>query len=366
MKEGLGPEAVSRLGRNLRLGDPTFDEAAFVEGALSGLEALELKDRVRHLASVMAAHLHPDFPEAIGGICDSLAQWDRGLASDSLRGFSSWPVFTFVAEYGLDHCDLSLKAIRVMTHLFTGEFAVRAFLLKYQAEALVHVQRWAKDKSPEIRRLASEGVRPRLPWAGRLPMFQSDPTAVLDILEQLKDDSSAYVRRSVANCLADVAVDHPDRVIEVCHGWMCGASEERRWVIKRGTRNLVKSGHPGIWELHGFASDPAVVVENLQVSPGLVGLGQKFEIRFALRSLASTQQALVVDFIVHHVKSSGKTTEKVFKLRQLQLGAGACAEFSKSHTFRKITTRVYYPGTHRIEVQVNGRRHGKAEVQLQI
>lgn len=366
MKDGLGHESVERLARNLTLGHPDFDARAFVADATRGLEALELKARVSHVAGAMARYLPKEFPLAIAGIRRAIADWDRGPASDPLRGFASWPLFVYIEEQGLSHCELSIEALRDLTHLFTAEFAIRPFIEAYPRETMKEVAVWTRHSSDQVRRLASEGIRPRLPWAGRLPKFQTDPEPVLEILERLKDDDSEFVRRSVANCLADVAVDHPDRVIEVCRRWQSGASAERGWIIRRATRNLIKSGHPGVWSLHGFTEGPLLRVDGLGVAPGRVALDQKFEIRFALRSESTRTQKLVVDFVVHHVKASGKTSTKVFKLRELRLAPGESVDFQKTHSFRKITTRTYYPGVHRIEIQVNGERYGQTELSLEI
>jgi 3-methyladenine DNA glycosylase AlkC len=366
MKDGLNRAAVRRLAENLAKGQAAFESAAFEAAACKGLDALELKDRVAHVARAMAQFLPDDFATAIDGIRRTIPTWDRGPQSDSLRGFASWPVFVFVQEHGLDHPALSLEALRDLTHLFTAEFALRPFLLANQALALRTVHTWTRHPSDQVRRLASEGIRPRLPWAGRLPAFQKDPSPVLSVLNELKDDESEYVRRSVGNCLADLAVDNPDHVIKICKTWIRNASPERRWVIKRGTRNLIKAGHPGVWSLHGYTEGPQIRVEGLAVQPKKVSLGEKFEIQFELRSRSKRAQRLVVDFVIHHVKASGKTSSKVFKWSELSLAPGAGVKFSKKHSFRDITTRVYYPGAHRIEVQINGARYSLATVELQM
>lgn len=366
MKDGLGPESVQRLARNLARGQADFDVQAFVQSATRELDKLELKARVAHVAAAMGEHLPSEFPKAIAGIRQAIASWERGPESDALRGFAVWPVFVYVEQQGRDDCALSLEALRELTHLFTAEFALRPFVQLYPKQTMAEVARWTAHSSDHVRRLASEGIRPRLPWASRLPAFQDDPTPVLHILDKLKDDESEYVRRSVANCLADIAVDHADLVIATCKQWRKGASQNRRWVIKRGTRNLIKSGHPGVWSLHGFTENPDLRVEGLRVVPRRVSLDQKFEIEFELRSEAKSEQRLVVDFVVHHVKASGKTAAKVFKLSEVRLPAGARMDFSKTHAFRNITTRSYYPGRHRIEIQVNGERYSETELELQI
>lgn len=365
MKTGLGVGAIERLAKNLSHGHRSLDQEAFVGEAVAGLDELELKDRVKHVADALGRHLAPDFPEAVAAILRCLPHWDRGDCEDPLRGFAAWPLFQYIEVAGIEHCSIAMDALADLTHLFSAEFAIRPYVERYPQQAMKTVASWTEHSSDQVRRLASEGIRPRLPWGGRLRAFEADPAPVLEILERLKDDASLYVRRSVANNLADVAVAHPDRVIDVCSRWLAEhASEERRWLVRRATRNLIKSGHPGVWALHGFTVEPEIVVDVVAPAPETVALGERFVMKFQLRSKARVPQRLVVDFVIHHVKASGATTAKVFKLKELELLPGQELGLEKAHAFRDISTRTYYSGTHRIELQVNGQRFGQCQVEL--
>ena len=119
---------------------------------------------------------------------------------------------------------------------------MRAFLMRFQERTLERLKAWTKDPDVHVRRLCSEGTRPRLPWAIRIPAFIKDPGPVLPILEALKDDSQLYVRRSVANHLGDIAKDHPDLVFGICERWLEGASADRRWIIRHALRHPAKKG----------------------------------------------------------------------------------------------------------------------------
>jgi 3-methyladenine DNA glycosylase AlkC len=220
------------------------------------------------------------------------------------------------------------------------------------------------DPSDPVRRLASEGIRPRLPWASRLKELQRDPAPVLAILDQLIDDDSLLVRRSVAKNLNDINKDHPDLVVSTCTQWLKGAGDERRWVIKHATRSLVKQGHPGVWPLLGFTANPRVQVSGLSLGTEQLRLGGALEIGFQIRSLSKRQQRLVVDFAVHHVKANGQLKPKVFKLKELTLEPEAAATVSKRHIIKPISPRKYYPGMHRIEVLVNGTSCSIADFEL--
>lgn len=364
MKDGLSRAAIERLAGNLRRGFGGFDAESFVTAACAGLDGLELKARVNHVAKVMALHLPTQASAAIDGILRALPDWDRGDREDSLRGFASWPVFAFIEDAGTECGELALRALGQLTHLFTAEFSVRSFVERDPAMALAIFLEWSVHPEEHVRRLASEGLRPRLPWASKLTCVIRDPKPVLQVLERLVDDESVYVRRSVANNLSDIAVDHPELVIETCRRWLEEPNAKRRWIAKRATRNLIKSGHADVWALHGFTAHPDVVVKGLRVTPVTVTRDQSFSIDFVLVSQSSVHQRLVVDFVVHHVKAGGSTSPKVFKLSELVLKPGENVTLSKNHAFRTITTRRYYPGPHRIEVQVNGVRHSEAWVEL--
>ncbi len=364
MKDGLGPEAIARLADNLATAFPRFAKARFISKATAGLEGLELKARVVHVATAMREFAPEDPREAIAGLLAAAPAWNRGDPDDNLRGFATWPVFEFVDLVGQPVWECAMRGLAELTHLFTAEFAVRSFIAKNTEEAMAVVREWTQHESDQVRRLASEGIRPRLPWASKLPCFIEDPAPVLRVLDALVDDESMYVRRSVANCLSDIAADHPNVALETARRWLETPNEERRWIAKRGTRNLIKSGHPGVWALHGFTPEPKVSVLDLQASSNAVALDEKFSISFSLASRAKVAQKLVVDFVVHHVKASGGSSAKVFKLSELALEPGQTCVLEKNHAFRNITTRRYYPGAHRIEVQINGKRYAETSLDL--
>jgi 3-methyladenine DNA glycosylase AlkC len=366
MKDGLDEAAVNRLADNIKRAHSRFGQRAFVRQAMTGLDDLELKARVAHVAHALADHLPEHYPDALTVILAASSEWDRGPDTDPLRGFAAWPMFHFIEHHGAGFFDESMAAFPRLTELFTAEFAVRPFIKAQPTKAFAILKRWTASPSEHVRRLASEGCRPLLPWAQRLPELQRDPRPVLEILDQLKDDPSAFVRRSVANNLADIAKAHPERVISVCTEWKRSGSEERQWIIRRATRNLVKDGHPAVWSLLGFTEDPRVAVEELKVGPRLLRLGGTLRLEFQLRSTGKEEQTLVVDYVIHHQKANGTTSPKTFKLKNVHLPAKGKLRVSKGHPIRAISTRVYYPGTHRVEVTINGipRANGTFELKL--
>jgi 3-methyladenine DNA glycosylase AlkC len=256
-----------------------------------------------------------------------------------------------------------MKALKKLTSLFSAEFAVRPFLLQDTGRALGHLRGWLHDPDEHVRRLISEGTRPRLSWGCQLPMFRDDPGPVIELLTHLRDDPAEYVRRSVANNLNDIAKDHPATVVKVCRAWMKGASDQRRWIIRHGLRTLVKKGDKGALKVLGYTTEPKVEVQ-LELSTKSLKIGSDLIIEVKLASTARRTQKLVVDYVVHHQRAGGKTTPKVFKLRSLDLGPDESVHLQKKHSFAPRTVRRYYPGKHTVELMVGGRSFGRRSFTL--
>ncbi len=364
MKDGLGAAAVERMAMALSKAWKDFPATAFRQSALRGLEDLELKQRVRHLIGVLRSQLPDDLTEALALLRRVPEHWHAGEPGDSMAGFAAWPLIDFVGEHGGEHFDDSMETMRCLTPLFSAEFAIRPFLERQPQRTLSRLAEWARDEDPHVRRLVSEGTRPRLPWGCRLRRFQEDPSAGLALLEILKDDPSEYVRRSVANHLNDIGKDHPERLVELCHRWSQQASPERRWILRHGLRSLIKEGHGGALRVLGYDPDVAVEVEKLLLKPPRLCLGESFELRFDVVSKQSTGAPLVIDYAVHHVKANGSTTPKVFKLKTVTLEPGQRLSVSKKHAVRRISTRTYYAGCHQVDVLLNGKCRGSLDLWL--
>lgn len=362
-KEYFGPPLAEDLARRIGAVAPAFPAAAFVAGVAPQLPPLELKGRVKLIAEGLRTHLPPSYPEAIAiliGILGPPLSESEGMFNDS---WYLMPVTTFVELYGLDHLAASLDAMHAITQRHTAEFAIRPFIARYPDELLATLRRWATDESFHVRRLVSEGTRTRLPWAANLPRFIADPTPVLELLEILKDDPSAYVRRSVANNLNGIAKEHPGLVLATAARWLEGASPERRALVRHGLRTLVKQGDPAALALLG-AEAPQVELIGLELSTDRLRIGEALTLAATLRSTAQRPQQLVVDYIVHMPGASGAARSKVFKLRTQALAPGATLRLARRHSFVPVTVRRLYPGRHRFELQVNGAILGGVELEL--
>lgn len=346
-------EVISSIAKRLATHVPDFPVKEFTGKCLHGLDKLELTARGWHIAHVMHEFLPQPFARAAQALTANL---DEPLPTSGVNGMSSFfylPHVFYVAKYGLDDLEASLQAQYLLTQRFTAEVTIRGFIMKYPEETYARLEQWATDPNVHVRRLVSEGTRPRLPWAPRLKPYQQDPSPVLALLEKLKDDPERYVQRSVANNLNDIAKDHPQLVVEVCKRWAENATPGRQWIVQHAMRSLVKQGSPQALELLGVGSTPEVDIAPKQL-PKAVTIGDKLTFDFELRSTAKKPQTLQVDYRVHFVKANGTTQAKVFKLRRVILEPKQTLTFRTSVSFAELTTRKPYPGAHSIELFVNG------------
>jgi 3-methyladenine DNA glycosylase AlkC len=346
-KDEISPAAVARLGALL-----VPDAPDFVAEASAGLERLELLARVRHVAAVLARHLPADFPQAAAAI-------DAALASPELTGWITLVVGQLVADRGLDHPQIALPLLARLTPRWSSEGPIRPFIERHPDFTLRILAEWTTHPDEHVRRLVSEGTRPRLPWAPLLRGFIADPSPAVALLERLHDDPSPYVRRSVANHLNDIAKDHPDLALDLAERWHAAGSV---WVARHGLRTLVKQGHPRALALLGFDAAAPVRLRDLTVSPPVVPIGGEVEVAFTLETARPAR--VVVDYLVHHAGARGPRAPKVFKLATRELAPGAPQRIARRHRFAEVTVRRLYPGPHRIEIQVNGRVLGGAVVEL--
>jgi 3-methyladenine DNA glycosylase AlkC len=353
LKTFFNPSLVERIATMLRAAHPSFPEQRFLAEATAGLEAHELLGRARHIMQAMHRALPQDFERAAAILLRSLGPEFEGAERQDMGVFLYMPHTMYVAEHGLGHFETSMRAQYELTKRFTAEFSIRPFLERYPRETLERLQQWAGDPNVHVRRLVSEGTRPRLPWASRLRAFQEDPRPVLALLELLKDDPELYVRRSVANNLNDIGKDHPDVLVDTCERWSKGASPERLWIIRHALRSAVKRGDTRALSVLGFRGGSELEV-TASFRPKRVRLGDSVGVTLSVTNRARTRQQAVVDFAVHFIKANGSARPKVFKGGKIDLPAGASCTFEKTISFAPMTTRKHYAGTHRVEALVNG------------
>ncbi|OJF95543.1 DNA alkylation repair protein [Pararhizobium antarcticum] len=326
-----------------------FERAAFLEDILPVIDTLELMQRGKLIATALHRHLPPDFEATVPILHACLARVDR----PGLTGWALLSINQFIAECGVAHLDLSLDLLKALTPHFTAEFGIRTFIHAQQDRALAIIGPWVADPNHHVRRLASEGTRPRLPWAMRLPALVRDPQPILPILEALMDDPEDYVRRSVANSLNDIAKDHPDLVAAFVRDAISNASPQRRQLLRHASRTLLKKGHGEALANFGFAPAAGVNAAVSIETPG-VTFGEHLGFSLTVSNTGSETQRLMLDYAIHHRKANGSLAPKVFKWTSLDLKPGETQTFMRRHALRPITTRQYYAGLHRVEILVNG------------
>lgn len=357
MKDGLDTAAVERICDSLLAAGAEFPPESFKKDAHSSLAELELKQRVHHLIAVMGRYLPSFFPDAAKILGNIRNHWpDTTPRDEKDTMFAAWPIIDYVAEYGINHPKIALPLLRYLTPLFSAEFAIRPFLNLHAEETYNTMLLWCLDSDPHVRRLASEGIRPRLPWGKQLSQYIETPLPVISLLENLKDDPSDYVRRSVANNLNDISKDHPDLVIQTCQQWLSESVSERQWVIRHATRTLVKSGHPAVFKLLGYTKKPQITIDSFGINQTSIKTGDTLALQLQVTSTSQTRQKVVIDYAVYYLKANGTSVAKVFKWKNLTLSPQQQTTLHKLQSFKKTSTRKLYSGAHSIEILINGKK----------
>lgn len=360
LKQMYNQQSVGALATALHAEYPPFDQATFMARVFAGeWDELALKARMRRITESLAGLLPETYRSALAMMRGALPRLPE-------QGFEKMVFPDFVEVYGLDDYEASIPALELFTQYMSAELAIRPFIIQYPQKTMTQMLAWASHDNEHVRRLASEGCRPRLPWAMALPTLKTDPTPILPILEQLKQDESETVRRSVANNLNDIAKDNPDVVIRILQGWQQIDTPEMRRLTSHALRTLLKQGHPQALALLGYPSDPAIAIQHVAVEPTSIQLGAAVTFSFEIESLSDKPQKLMIDFVVYHMKANGKQAPKVFKLSKKTLQPGERLAVSKAITFKPITTRKYYSGEHGIAPQINGRIFQRANFMLTV
>jgi len=354
LKDGFGPDVPARIAAMLAAADPAFPAAAFTAEALDGFADLELTGRARHVAAALGRHLPAGFPRAADLVEGSLGPVLPLEGTWGMAPFLYLPHVYWVAEAGLDHPERALALQHALTQRFTAEFSIRAYLLRHPDLTLATLRGWTADPSAHVRRLVSEGTRPRLPWAARLAPFVRDPAPVLPLLEALRDDPAEYVRRSVANNLNDIGKDHPDVLRAVARRWGGpGAPPARRRLLRHALRSLVRAGDPEALALVGMDVRAEVCVEDLRLDPPAPVIGGHVDIACRVR-VRGGPAAVLVHARVHFAGARGPRP-RTFVMGEARLGPGDEAALRTRVTLRQLTTRRHLPGAHPVEILVNGR-----------
>ncbi|GAA0593578.1 DNA alkylation repair protein [Kutzneria viridogrisea] len=339
--EMLSAEAVTGLARCLRRAGRTPTAVRRSVRALPGTSFSERGQLVRDA-------LLADLPERYAEV-DALLR--TALADPEFTGWMIWPVTEAVARRALpDSFDAGMDLLAALTPRLTAEFAIRTFLDADLDRGLARALEWTGHPDEHVRRLASEGTRPRLPWARRVRAILDRPECTVPVLDALHADESEYVRRSVANHLNDISRGDPALAVRTAGRWQ----DTSPAVVRHALRTLVKQGDPEALALLGFRPVTGLTVTGPELVAAEVAMGGRLDFSFSLTNTTAESVRLAVDYVIGHRKANGTLSPKVFKLTTRVLDPGASVAVTRSHSFRPISTRVYYPGEHTISLQVNG------------
>ena len=362
LKDIYSPEFYYTLGQALAQIIPTFDQQKFIQYIFDEQwENKELKQRMKHTASVLSYFLPEDFKKAASVIKEIIFTLRENNVREQSLEYMFFP--DYIETYGINDFDVSVDLMELATQFTSCEFAVRPFIIKYENKMINKMLEWSTHESHHVRRLASEGSRPRLPWAIAIPALKKDPTPILPVIENLKNDPSEYVRRSVANNLNDIAKDHPALVISIAKKWK-GVSRETDAIIKHGCRTLLKKGDPEVYKFYNLDRGGTVKLSNLNILTPVIKIGDQLTFSFDLQNKGISLTVVRIEYAIHYPMSNGKHSKKVFKISERSLAPKSRLSISRKHSFKKITTRKFYAGRHKVSVIVNGKEQKSGYFEL--
>lgn len=352
LKECFNTTFFQNVAREIAKVHPGFNKRRFLTIASDDLDKLSLLQRLRRTTEALHATLLADYSSALEILQKTIPHFGDGL-----------PTLVppdYVALYGRTHFLLSMEALKFFTPFGSSEFAVREFLKIDLRRSLKIMERWSRDSCEHVRRLASEGSRPRLPWSFRLEALIDDPSLTRPILENLKTDPSLYVRKSVANHLNDITKDHPDFVIDLLKSWDL-THPHTAWIARHALRSLLKAGNRRALALLGAGKKALVKIQKFKASPSRLQLGDTLTLSLQFTSLSRHPQKLIVDYAIHYADRRGMNTRrKVFKWKELVLSPDENVAMEKRQVIRDFTTRRHHPGRHLVEILINGEAFDRA------
>ncbi|MBN2350460.1 MAG: DNA alkylation repair protein [Bacteroidales bacterium] len=347
-------ESIKNMAEKFHELYPAFSKTKFLDLMLSeNFEKKELKEKMYHTTRCLHTCLPEKYTEALPYIRN---------AAPYIKGFEAMCLPDYVEQYGQDNLDESLEAMAYLTKFSSSEFAIRPFLNRWPEKVMAYMLKLAGDTDEKVRRFASEGCRPRLPWAMALPFFKKDPGLIIPVLEKLNDDPSDFVRRSVANNLNDISKDHPDLVLDICKKWQ-GKSPQTDEIIKHALRTLLKSGNKKAMLLFGFGDPDTVQIKNLSFDKTEINIGEDLYFTFDILIQTKGPGKIRLEYAVYYIKANGKPSRKIFQIIEKEYNPGAYT-LKRKHTFIDMSTRKHYPGMHKFEIYVNGIAKAERSIQL--
>lgn len=321
----------------------------------------ELKSRMKHTAVVLHEFLPKDYKAAGELIQKIIFKIKEKPFTNSSFPFMFFP--EYIESYGLEDFETSVELIEIVTQFISCEFAVRPFIIRYESEMLTKMTEWSLHENHHVRRLASEGSRPRLPWAIALPALKKDPSGILPLLENLKNDPSEYVRRSVANSLNDISKDNPEVTLSIAKKWK-DLGKETDTIIKHGSRTLLKQGNTEIMAHYGLVNSEQVFVSDFELINSKIKIGDYLEFSFKIENREESAVPVRLEYGIYYLRQNGSWSKKVFKISERMLISNEILLVSRKQSFKIITTRKFYTGIQKISIIVNGHERSVKEFEI--
>ncbi|WP_338984171.1 DNA alkylation repair protein [Spiroplasma endosymbiont of Othius punctulatus] len=359
LKNKINYELISELAARVKSVYEPFQTHNFINDVIDKTwERTELKARIRKITINLYKYLPNKFEQAIDILNDTIITYPNGYSAFVLMSF---PDYVELYGQGDSDWDLSVESLKRYTQYSTSEFAVRAFILKDEKKMIQQMIIWSTSENEHVRRLASEGCRPQLPWGNALISFKKNPTPILDILGNLKNDPSLYVRKSVGNNLNDISKTHPDLVVSIAKSWY-GKSKNTDWIIKHGCRTLLKKGNRSMLDIFGFESSDYVTITNFILNNYVLTIGE--EVVFSFDVIVTEQSKIRIEYEINYVKANGKSRSKTFQISESILRKNNKKTIKRKHSFADLSTRKHYPGKHSITLILNGVKQGTIDFEI--
>ncbi|MCL2116475.1 MAG: DNA alkylation repair protein [Methanobrevibacter sp.] len=347
-----------------------FDEHSFLSQIMDDeWENRGIVQRGIHISTTLKNFLPTDYKSAVAKILELINHvketeyWLK--VQDTKFGLSLEYAFLggYIEQYGLDDYKISVEALEEITQFTSCEGPVRHFIIKYPNEMMEQMLIWSKHESWAVRRVSSEGCRPRLPWHKALPKLKENPSPIIPILENLKNDKSESVRKSVANNLNDIAKDNPEVVIDLVKKWQ-NKSKNIDWVIKHGCRTLLKQGNSEVMEIFGFGSIKNISIEDFHISTPKVKIGKSLEFNFKLLNNNKKKSKIRLEYGIYYKKANSNLSKKVYKISEKEYKENSITQINRKQSFKVITTRKFHLGLHQVSIIINGNEFEKYDFEL--
>tara|TARA_Y100000766_G_scaffold218436_1_gene190386 strand:- start:1689 stop:2807 length:1119 start_codon:yes stop_codon:yes gene_type:complete len=355
---------IMKIGNQLKAVFNDFKVNSFMTKASCFDKKDGLKDRANNIAEALVEFLPADYETSADIIKSTFKPLKKN--QNNWNDFFLMPYAIYVEKKGCkkEYLTTSFDLLKAITMRFTSEFSIRTFLVNFPKATFKVLHEWARDENPNVRRLASEGCRPRLPWAREIKSFKKNPKFCIELLQILRNDDSKYVQKSVANHMNDITKDNLELALIVLDNWKKENNKNTNWIVRHALRSEIKKGNPKALKIEGYSLDPQIEISNFFLSSNKIKIGDSIDLSFTITNKGGTVENLIIDYICYFIKSNGKTSSKTFKISRKKLQKKEYIIIKKSHSFKPLSTRKIYAGKHKITLFINGKIFNEKSFEL--